>query len=253
LSETVPLEGLLGSRAGFLLTYPGCDDEEGGARLLELRGLGVEALVLTGRHVLHGVPVLGKGHVGVVVAALMDGRRVALKIRRVDADRASLEAEASNLRVANGVSVGPEFVGVSTNFLAMELVEGEYLVDWVRGLGPSDGNRLRRVFRAVLGKARRLDEVGLDHGELSRADRHIVVAGEEPRIVDFESASVSRRCGNVTSLVQYLFFNQRVRGLVAGIIRPPDGRGLLLALQRYKREPTDEMFLGVLLACGLAE
>ena len=253
MSETIPLDGLLRSGAGFLILYPTYDREEACRRLRELRGLGVEALLLGGRHALRGVPVLGKGHVGVVVGALMDGRRVALKIRRADADRASLEGEAERLRLANGVSVGPRLLAASPNFLVMELVEGDYLVDWVGGLGPSDGRLLRRVLAAVLGRVRRLDEAGLDHGELARADRHVIVSGGVPRIVDFESASTSRRCRNVTSLAQYLFFNWRMAGLVGRVIGLPDREGMLEALGRYRREPTDESFRLVLGACGLAE
>jgi len=253
LGEILPLDKLLGSDARFLISYPVYDEEEACRRLRELQDLGVEALLLGGRHALRGVPVLGKGHVGVVVGALMNDRRVALKIRRTDADRVSLEGEAERLGLANGVSVGPGLLGSSPNFLVMELVEGDYLVDWVGGLEPSDGRLLRRVLAAVLERARRLDEVGLDHGELVRADRHIIVAGDVPRIVDFESASTSRRCRNVTSLSHYLYFNSMMSGLVKRIIGLPDREGLLEALGWYRDEPTDESFRLVLTACGLAE
>jgi len=253
LSEAIPLGGLLASRARFLLSYPRYDEEEAERRLDELRGLGIGSLVLGGPHVIDGVPVLGKGHVGVVLAALLGGRRVALKVRRVDADRPSLEAEAARLGVANRVSVGPGLLGVSRNFMVMELVEGEYLVDWVGGLGPSDGGILRRVLKGLLEKARRLDVVGLDHGELVRAHRHVIVAGGEPRIIDFESASTSRRCANVTSIVQYLFFNRRMAGLVERVLPVPERVGLIGALRGYRRAPSEEGFRRVLEACGLSE
>ena len=240
------------SRAGFLLSYPRYDEGEAGRRIAELRSLGVEALELRGPGTIMGVHVLGKGHVGVVVAALLGGRRVALKVRRADADRESLEAEATNLRLANGVSVGPQLLGWSPNFLAMELVEGEYLFDWVGGLGPSDGIRLSHILRMLLEAARRLDEAGLDHGELSMADRHVIVQGDEPRIVDFESASTSRRCGNVTSTAHYLFFNVRIRAAVGRVLPLPDGDRLRGVLGLYRRAPTDGGFSLVLEACGLA-
>jgi len=94
--------------------------------------------------------------------------------------------------------------------------------------------------------------VGLDHGELSRADRHVIVKGEEPRIVDFESASTARRCSNVTSIAHYLFLNRRMRGLVGGFLPLPSRDGLFRALRRYKEAMTDEGFISVLVACGLA-
>ncbi|MEE8355239.1 MAG: serine/threonine protein kinase, partial [Candidatus Bathyarchaeia archaeon] len=157
----------------------------------ELEEMGVSALILKGRHAINGVPIMGKGHVGIAMAALLGGEEVAVKLRRADADRASMEAEGEYLRLANGASVGPRLLGVSREVLAMELVEGSYLVDWVRGLGPEDVGRLRGVLLDLMEQARRLDEAGLDHGELSSARRHVIVSGGVAMIVDFESASVS--------------------------------------------------------------
>ncbi|MFQ6053990.1 MAG: hypothetical protein ACE5OO_07180, partial [Candidatus Bathyarchaeia archaeon] len=250
MSEIIPLDRLLRSRGAPLLCYPRFDAEEAERRLREMCGLGVEALELRGRHKVDEVPVLGKGHVGVVVAARVEGRPAALKIRRVDADRDSLAAEAANLEMANGVSVGPRLMAASRNFLVMELIEGEYLIDWVGGLEPSDGDRLRLVLRRLLDKARSLDLVGLDHGELSRAHRHVMVAGAEPRIIDFESASRRRRAANVTSIAQYLYFNRRTRSLIEAVLRTPGTEELLEALRRYKRAPTDGNYSRFLDVCG---
>ena len=250
MSETIPLEGLLQTRAGSLICYPRFDFEEAERRLRELRLLGVEALELRGRHRVNEVPVLGKGHVGVVVAARIGGALAALKIRRIDADRCSLAAEAENLRLANGVSVGPRLLGASANFLLMELIEGAYLADWIEGLGPSEGE-LRRALRRLIDKARRLDRVGLDHGELSRAQRHVFVTRGDPRIVDFESASTGRRAANVTSIVQYVYINRRMRGLVGRLMPLPELEALLHALRRYRRSSTEEDYRGLLPVCGL--
>ena len=219
----------------------------------ELEEMGVSALVLRGRHAIDGVPIMGKGHVGIVVAALLGGREVAVKLRRVDADRASMEAEGEFLRVANGASVGPRLLGASREVLAMELVEGSYLVDWVRGLEPGDVGQLREVLLDLMEQARRLDVAGLDHGELSSARRHVIVSGGVARIVDFESASVSRRCSNVTSMAQYLFFNRGMAGGLGGVMPPPDRDGLVSALSGYRRRPGEASFRRVLAASGLIE
>jgi len=251
LGETVPLDGVLQSPAAPLLSYPRFDAEEAERRLRELRRMGVEALEIRGRHRVGGVQVLGKGHVGVVVAARVDGAAAALKIRRVDAGRRSLTAEAWNLEAANRVSVGPRLLRASANFLLMELIEGEYLPDWVGGLDPSEGSRLRRVLRHLLDKARRLDRIGLDHGELSRAHRHVIVAGEEPRIIDFESASAGRRVANVTSITHYIYLNRRMRGLVERLLPTPEPEAIIEALRRYKASPTDESHGALLGVCGL--
>jgi putative serine/threonine protein kinase len=253
LSDIIPLGGLLESRAGFLLSYPSADPERARVVIEELGGLGVSALILKGRHMIDGVPILGKGHVGIVMAALLGGEEVAVKLRRSDADRVSMEAEGEYLRVANGVSVGPRLLGVSGEVLVMELVEGGYLVDWVGGLEPKDAGLLRGVLLDLMEQARRLDEVGLDHGELSSARRHVIVSGGVARIVDFESASVSRRCSNVTSMAQYLFFNRGMAGGVGGVISLPDRDSLVVALSAYRRRPGEESFRRVLAASGLME
>ena len=241
------------SRAGFLLSYPSDDAERARVVLGELEEMGISALVLKGRHAINGVLILGKGHAGVVMAALLGGEEVAVKLRRADADRASMEAEGEFLRVANGASVGPRLLGVSREVLAMELVEGSYLVDWVGGLEPGDAGQLREVLLGLMEQARRLDVAGLDHGELSSARRHVIVSGGVARIVDFESASVSRRCSNVTSMAQYLFFNRGMAGGLGGVMPPPDRDGLVSALSGYRRRPGEASFRRVLAASGLIE
>ncbi len=117
MSDVIPLGGLLESRAGFLLSYPADDGERAQVVLGELEEMGVSALVLRGRHAIAGVPILGKGHVGVVVVGLLGGLEVAVKLRRADADRESMEAEGGFLRVANEASVGPRLLGVSREVL----------------------------------------------------------------------------------------------------------------------------------------
>ena len=252
MSDVVPLEGLLESEVGALLSYPKYNDEIATARLGELQSLGVEGIELRGHSLIGRIPVLGKGHVGVVVSALYGGDSVALKIRRVDADRDSMEDEAEYIRVANSVSVGPMLLGVSRNFLLMELVEGEFLVDWLGGPGASE-SLVRGMLRGVLERARRLDVVGLDHGELSRAPRHILVACGMPRIVDFESASIRRRCKNVTSVTQFLFLNRLVRGRVERFMGLPEGDEILGALRAYRRGASEDSFQDLLTVCGLVQ
>jgi len=250
LDETVPLEGLLESPAGGLLSWPRFDRGLAEGRLEGLRGLGVEAYVPRGEQRIGGVPVLGKGRVGVVFAAIFRGCVVAVKARRTDSDRASMEGEAGLLRMANGVGVGPRTLASSDDFIVMDLVEGEYLPDWLEGLGPGDGSLLRVVLGRLLGKARRLDSIGLDHGELVRPRRHVIVSGDEPRIIDFESASTVRRPSNVTSLSHFLFHGGGGAGIVGGFLR--FGRGELVgALRAYKREPSEGSYIDVLRVVGL--
>jgi putative serine/threonine protein kinase len=251
LSETISIGSLHGSKAFRLLSWPSFDEAIAEERLRDLRLLGVDAILLGGPHLVGSLRILGKGHVGIVVAAKMGEVRAALKVRRTDADRATLRDEAELLGLANSVRVGPELLGCTDDLLLMELIEGVYLGDWLEGLTPSDGGPLRDVLGSLLGDARRLDEVGLDHGELVRVRRHIIVSGGVPRIIDFESASTGRRAANVTTVVQSLFLNQATSAKLGRLMRLPEREGLLAALRRYKAEMSDSGFGELLRLLGL--
>lgn len=232
-------------KVSTVLCYPRPTDSEVSSRIKELQELGVDALLLRGRTKIAMIPVLGKGHVGVVVAAVHKGREVALKIRRVDADRETMHSEAEMLRKANSLSVGPQLLGRSDNFLLMELVEGKNLREWLGG--EMDAVQVRRVLRELLEQCRRLDEGRIDHGELSRAHRHVVVtASGQARLIDFETASMSRRASNVTSIAHYLFFNKENSEAVQRVLGEIDVIGLQSKLGRYKKDPTEESFKEIL-------
>lgn len=252
MTDLISLEAPLRQEVANLLSYPVFDPEEVKRRILELHLLGVQTLKLKGRHLIDGVKVLGKGHVGVVIAASIGDTPAALKIRRTDADRKSFTVEAGNLKLANQVSVGPKLIDASSNFLLMELVEGEYLANWAKRLEPSEGRRLHRVLQKLMKKARKLDMIGLDHGELSKAHRHVIVASEDPRIIDFESSSTRRRAANITSITNYLYYSKQMRTNIVKILKPPQSTALLHALKQYKRTPTDVNYQELLRVCNLA-
>ena len=251
MSEAIPLGSLRDSEAYRFLSWPDFDEARAAERLGDLRLLGVDALILGGPHALGSTRLLGKGHVGLVFAAAVCGRRVALKVLRTDADRENLRREAEFLGLANGAGVGPELLGCTDDLLLMELIEGVYLGDWIEGLATADGGLLGAVLGRLLRDARRLDEVGLDHGELVRVRRHIIVSGGVPRIIDFESASTGRRAANVTTVVQSLFLNQATSARLGRLMRLPEREGLLAALRRYKAEMSDGSFGELLRVLGL--
>jgi putative serine/threonine protein kinase len=232
-----------------VLCYPKPSEAEVQKRLVELRQHGIEAVEFAGKTSAFNVPVLGKGFVGIVVAAHLDGQRVALKIRRVDADRAGLEQEAQMLAKANAVQVGPRLIGVSKNFLLMQLVDGAVLPEWLDA--HKEQAHVRGVLNDVLEQCWRLDTAGLDHGELSKAPKHILVDEQQkPWIVDFETASVNRKVSNVTSVCQFLFTSgNAVARAVAEVLGAVNREEIICALRLYKKERTRENFSRVVQAC----
>jgi len=212
------------------------------SRIQELKELGVEALEFSGKATAANIPVLGKGYVGVVVVAHMCGQRVALKMRRIDADRPDFEHEAKMLQKANAIGVGPKFIAISNNFLLSELIDGDLLEDWLEI--HRDKGLIRKVLVNVLEQCWRLDEAGLDHGEISKAPKHLLVDKEnKPYIVDFETASIVRRVINVTSVCQFLFMgNSRAAKMLGELFGVKEKSELILALRYFKKNENRENF-----------
>jgi putative serine/threonine protein kinase len=233
-----------------VLCYPKKSEAELQNRLVELRAHGVRAIEFAGKTGAFNVPVLGKGFVGIVVKAHLDRRNAALKIRRVDADRLGLQQEAKMLAKANSVKVGPKLIGVSTNFLLMQFIDGDLLPHWLET--PGEKGHIRSVLSDVLEQCWRLDAIGLDHGELSKAPKHLIINGRgKPFIVDFETASLNRKSSNVTSICQYLFISGAVSRLLEEKLGEKNKNAIVEALKLYKTGRNRENFEKVLEACGL--
>jgi putative serine/threonine protein kinase len=232
-----------------LLCYPRASETELHSRVTELKALKVEALEFSGKGSAFNFLVLGKGYVGIVVIAQMKGQRVALKIRRVDADRTSLQHEAEMLAKANSVQVGPRLVSQSKNFLLMQLIEGDLFPAW---LGTCrDKEAIRKVLEDILTQCWRLDSFGLDHGELSKAPKHLMIDGnQQPWIFDFETASDTRKPANVTAVCQYLFVGGGpVATAVKETLGERDRSGMMEALRVYKKDRSSENFNRVREVC----
>ncbi len=250
-SLRVPLAGLREEPIASILCYPKPSKAELEKRLKELEKLGVTALEFCGEKQVLNLRVLGKGCVGIVVKAFREsGEAIALKIRRMDADRAMMLHEAEMLKAANSVGVGPQFLGVSKNFLVLQFVEGILLPEWLEKCRSK--TRLKRVLRDILRQCWRLDKAGLDHGELSRAPKHVIVdRGGKPVIVDFETASQNRKPSNVTSIAQFLFISGTVAQKIAQKLGEKDKKAVIEALRRYKAEGSRQSFERLLEVCSL--
>lgn len=243
--RTVPIDIMQGTRYSKVLTYPSADAAELEARLRELAAIGVSAIRFVGPSMVDGLEILGKGCVGLVTQAVLDENLVALKIRRVDADRPSMHEEARLLRLANSVNVGPRLITSTTNFLLMELFDGLPLFRWANA-ARTRKRFVRDVLSSLLNACFRLDAIGLDHGELSHAPKNVLVGADgQSCVVDFESASTVRRAANVTSLLQYFLFSSISKPLhISNMF--PQRRKILHVLSQYKHEGSVESYRSLL-------
>ena len=171
-----------------ILAFPKVKDSEIEKRIVELKKIGVTHVSFTGPLQIGKCRILGKGYVGMVLLAKKEGNVVALKIRRTDSPRKNMTNEAKLLKIANKTDVGPKFIQNSKNFLIMEFIDGEKIIDWVKR-SKIKSKDMRSVLNNILRECHMLDNAKLDHGELSTINKHVIIGINRNTIIDFESSS----------------------------------------------------------------
>ncbi len=199
-----------------------------------MQSLGIHSIIVgDGKSVVNGISIAGKGWVGLVFKARSGDGVVALKIRRADADRVSMDREAALHKIANDNGVGPKYIGHTKNLIAMEFVDGQSVIDWVQTATLAE---FKKAAKSVLDQCYLLDRAGLDHGELSRLGRHVIVSAKQTScIIDFESASATRKTSNVTSAAQSLFLFGAVANHSQKLTGGLDKGKVIALLRNYKK------------------
>ena len=203
------------------------------SRIKELKALGVESISFQGELQVGTISILGKGYVGIVVLGKLGRKKVAVKIRRNDSPRKNLKKEAKLLQITNRCGVGPKLIDFSKNFLVMEYLEGEKIGKWIPDLKTKlRSSQIKTVIKKVLEDCYKLDMIGLDHGELSRMPKHVIV-GKKITIIDFESSSMDRRASNVTSATQAFFIGSGISKTVKRVYKIPEKKKIITVLRGY--------------------
>jgi Predicted Ser/Thr protein kinase len=185
-----------------------------------LKKLGITHISFSGPLQIEKCRIVGKGYVGMVVLAKNSSSVCALKIRRVDSPRKNMTNEAKLLKAANKLDIGPKFVKNSKNFLIMEYIEGEKIIDWAEK-SETKSQEVRSVLNNVLRECYLLDDAGLDHGELSTIDKHVIVSKNRNTIIDFESSSLDRKPSNVTGASQAILIGTGLAKIIQKKIKLP--------------------------------
>lgn len=154
---------------------------------------------------------LAKGHSSRIFLVKKGKKKFVAKVERGDSPRKQmLEKEVFNLKLANSVGVGPRLISYDlfNRIILMEYIDGKTFSEWI-----FDKKRKRKEVSAfieeLLKQASKLDEIGLDHGQLAGRGANILVRNSIPVIIDFEKASTQRKCHNHSVLEGFLFKNKR--------------------------------------------
>ncbi|MCX8182528.1 MAG: hypothetical protein N3D12_05360 [Candidatus Methanomethyliaceae archaeon] len=244
--ELIPIED---ERARKIFSYPHFLEGHYEKVLSDLKEIGVKEVLSQGGVDIANFKVLGKGCVGIVLLGLLEGSRIALKVLRSDADRKSLYKEGEILKEVNRAGIGPKTIAVRGTVIAMEHISGDFLSKWLKVQKERD--KVRMTVKELLEQCWKLDEMGIDHGELSDAKKHVLVDEQGmPRIIDFESASRERICRNIVSIAGYLFFKKANADYLRAYLSWDDNK-LKELLKQYKRFRSPEVYKDILAELGI--
>lgn len=228
----------------FLLTYPLFDEKTFDNRMREMSSLDINSVFSFGSVQLKKAQIIGKGSVGLVTLVKFKNKLLALKIRRTDANRANMYDEVLYQSLANSIGIGPFLLNYSENFILMEYIKGANIESWYES--QTSNKKLLRCTNAILQQCFLLDCLNLDHGQLSRLDRHIIVSPEGlPTILDFETSSTKRRSSNVTSVSQSIFLHGPIHAKLRNAINK-ERTDIIKHIKDYKKHMNRKKFLPIL-------
>lgn len=226
-----------------IIGYPKASKKQIEQRISQMKKLGINSVSFEGDSKLGKLQVLGKGYVGIVILAKVGKKLVAVKIRRTDSQRKEMKSEAKLLAIANSTNVGPRLIASSKNFLVMEYLSGKKIELWLKELkGKGKAGKIKSVIRKTLEDCFYLDQIGLDHGELSSIGKHIIISKSKTTIIDFESSSTKRKVSNVTAATQGIFIGSGISKMIKKFYKIPPKDKMIQALRQYKHDPSRENF-----------
>lgn len=226
-----------------IIGFPRATKRQVQSRISQMKKLGIDSVSFYGDLKLGSVSVLGKGYVGIVVLAKRRKKIVAVKIRRTDSQRKEMRDEAKLLQIANSINVGPCLIISNKNFIVMEYLDGKKIGTWIKELkGKKSSSRLKLTIKKILEDCYNLDQIGLDHGELSNISKHVIIGKSKTTIIDFESSSINRKVSNVTSATQGIFISSEISKIVKKIYKIPSKNKIINALRNYKKDSSRENF-----------
>ncbi|MEM4976700.1 MAG: serine/threonine protein kinase [Desulfurococcaceae archaeon] len=237
-----------------VLCYPRESCTEMEERLRALISDGFVYLVETGVRVIN-IRVLGKGYTGVTTAAFhRDYGLGALKLLRLDSRRRSLVHEAEMLMRVQEVKVAPRLYAYRDFYVFREYIPVDECTPVSNYISTLLNNgrveELKNALRSILRSLHELDVLGVDHTEIGRPGGHVFYCLNGLRVLDWDSAKLSRKPVNLTSFASFLLYRfihaEKLRGVLGYEISE-----VLHSLKNYKRTYSANAFTSLLSALRL--
>jgi putative serine/threonine protein kinase len=213
-------------------------------RIENIKNIGIEKLYSFGKVQIDSYNIIGKGHAAIV--ALAKHRVygiVALKIRRIDSKRSSLECEAKLLEATYQCGYTPKLYLYTDDFIVREYIDGLTIKEFLEMVHSRED--IIDLIKHLLLAAYSLDRLGVDIYELSRPYKQVILLCGDPKkpfFIDLESGGYSSRPSNVARIINFVIAegSKRKNIIRDGIKLDGDKIQLLFKLIKiYKNSPPD--------------
>ncbi len=153
------------------------------------------------------VSLIARGKSAGVWLVERNGKKFAAKCEHEKSYRKQmLEREVLQLKMANEAGVGPALIDscAEARIIVMQFIDGVTLHAFIAQC--EDKKLMLRVVKELFAQAKKLDDVGIDHGQLGGKLANILVDKKKRVwIIDFEKASYVRKTHNTAQLKHALF------------------------------------------------
>jgi HemK-related putative methylase len=163
---------------------------------------------ITKKHNLKNLKLFNKGHRGLIYTAMLNNKKVALKVQRNESEaQGSVDNESRVLKILNDkkISFVPKLIFSEKNMFCYEFIDGNIIGNWVLN---ANKNKIKIILLQVLDYVKKLDELGFTKEEMHNPYKHIIITESENNInsslIDFERCKESLRPKNFTQYCQYL-------------------------------------------------
>ena len=158
---------------------------------------------------MHAIQRIGKGYSSEIFLVKISGKKFVLKKEKAKSPRVDMvKKEAENLLLANSLGIGPKLFAfdLEQKEILMEFVDSFTFNEWMFKKNPTK-KQLKKFIQKLFSQAKKLDKIGLDHGQLAGKGKNILVRKKDflPVIIDFEKASTKRKVHNVSQLESFFY------------------------------------------------
>lgn len=148
------------------------------------------------------IKYFAKGRRGLVYRGVYKRKEVIIKIPNPESFAASTIAfEEKWLKKMNELHIGPHLMFAADNFLVMEYIEGDVILDYLK---KATKKNITAVLNNLLKQMLLLDAKGVVKQEMTHPHKHIIVCKNKPTLIDFERCRYSEKPRNVNQFLQFL-------------------------------------------------